>query len=267
MVNFAENISLGHFTTIRDHSKDELTSLSSSLNKMSEKLQRNINELENRNAELDKFAYVVSHDLKAPIRGIHNVINWTEEDLGSELSPQMKKHLDIISHRAKRMEDLINGLLDYARVRRKTEPQITNVNEIVYQIIDSIVPRSFTVEAHDLPIFFTERSKLEQIFENLISNAVKYTPDKDGRIIISCKEHPDHYEFSVKDNGIGIDPEYHSRIFEMFQTLREKDEKESTGIGLAIIKRILDEQNCSIRIISALGEGSEFIFTWPRNKN
>ncbi|HEX6172123.1 MAG TPA: ATP-binding protein [Chitinophagaceae bacterium] len=267
MVNFAENISDGHFTTIRDHSKDELTSLSRSLNKMSEKLERNISELENRNAELDKFAYVVSHDLKAPIRGIHNVINWTEEDLASELSPQMKKHLDIISHRAKRMEDLINGLLDYARVRRKTDPQVTNVNEIVYQISDSIVPRSFTVEVHDLPIFFTERSKLEQIFENLISNAVKYTPGKDGRIIINCKEYPDHYEFSVKDNGIGIDPEYHSRIFEMFQTLREKDEKESTGIGLAIIKRILDEQDCSIRIVSALGEGSEFIFTWPRNKN
>ena len=265
MVKFAENISDGHFTTISDHSKDELTSLSRSLNKMSENLQRNINELENRNAELDKFAYVVSHDLKAPIRGIHNVINWTEEDLGSELSPQMKKHLDIISHRAKRMEDLINGLLDYARVRRKTAPQITNVNEIVYQIIDSIVPRSFTVEVHNLPIFFTERSKLEQVFENLISNAVKYTPDKDGRIIISCKEYPDHYEFSVRDNGIGIDPEYHFRIFEMFQTLREKDEKESTGIGLAIIRRILDEQNCSIRVASALGVGAEFIFTWPRN--
>ncbi len=267
MVKFAENISDGHFTTIRDHSRDELTSLSMSLNKMSEKLQRNINELENRNAELDKFAYVVSHDLKAPIRGIHNVINWTEEDLGSELSPQMKKHLDIIRHRAKRMEDLINGLLDYARVRRKTAPQITNVNEIVYQIIDSIVPRSFAVEVYDLPIFFTERSKLEQVFENLISNAVNYTPNKDGRIIISCKEYADHYEFSIKDNGIGIDPEYHSRIFEMFQTLREKDETESTGIGLAIIKRILDEQNCSIRVVSVLGQGAEFIFTWPLNKN
>ncbi|HEU4860778.1 MAG TPA: sensor histidine kinase, partial [Chitinophagaceae bacterium] len=161
----------------------------------------------------------------------------------------------------------INGLLDYARVRRKTAPQITNVNEIVYQIIDSIVPSSFAVEVYDLPIFFTERSKLEQVFENLISNAVNYTPNKDGRIIISCKEYADHYEFSIKDNGIGIDPEYHSRIFEMFQTLREKDETESTGIGLAIIKRILDEQNCSIRVVSVLGQGAEFIFTWPLNKN
>lgn len=267
MVKLAENISDGQFTTINDHRKDELTSLSNSLNKMSENLQKNINELENRNAELDKFAYVVSHDLKAPLRGIHNVINWTEEDLGSELSPQMKKHLDIISHRAKRMEDLINGLLDYARVRSKTVPQITNVNEIVYQIIDSIVPRNFKVEVYDLPILFTEKSKLEQVFENLISNAIKYTPGKDGKIIVSCKEHVDHYEFSVKDNGIGIDPEYHFRIFEMFQTLREKDEKESTGIGLAIIKRILDEQSSSIHVVSALGQGTEFIFTWPRNLN
>lgn len=266
MVKLAENISDGHFTTITDSSKDELTSLSISLNKMSENLQRNINELEDRNAELDKFAYVVSHDLKSPLRGIHNVINWTEEDLGAELSQQMKKYLDIIRHRTKRMEDLINGLLEYARVRGKTTPQITNVNEIVYQIIDSIVPRNFKVEVYDLPVFFTEKSKLEQVFENLISNAIKYTPGNDGKIIITCKEHGDHYEFSVRDNGIGIDPEYHSRIFEMFQTLREKDEKESTGIGLAIIKRILDEQNCSIRVVSALGTGAEFIFTWPRNK-
>lgn len=265
MVLLAENISGGRFTTLHDNSNDELKSLSTSLNRMSASLQKNISELEIRNAELDKFAYAVSHDLKAPVRGIHNVVNWTEEDLGNELSPELRKNLGIIRERAKRMEDLINGLLDYARVRRKTTPQVVNVNEIVYQIVDTIVPRHFEVEVHNLPIIFTEKLKLEQVFENLISNAVKYTPGKDGKIVISCREHTDHYEFSVKDNGIGVDPEYHSRIFEMFQTLREKDEKESTGIGLAIIKRILDEQNCSIRVVSALRQGAEFIFTWPRN--
>jgi signal transduction histidine kinase len=108
---------------------------------------------------------------------------------------------------------------------------------------------------------------LEQVFANLISNSVKYISEKDGHILISCKEERDHYEFSVKDNGIGIDPEYHSRIFEMFQTLREKDEKESTGIGLALIKRILEDQNCTIRVESKLGNGAEFIFTWPKNMN
>ncbi|HJS55963.1 MAG TPA: ATP-binding protein [Chitinophagaceae bacterium] len=267
MVLLAENISDGRFTTLKDSGSDELRSLSVSLNKMSESLQKNITELENRNAELDKFAYAVSHDLKAPIRGIHNVINWSEEDFGNELPAQMKKNLDIIRQRAKRMEDLVNGLLDYARLRKKTPSEFTNVNEVVKEVIESIVPRNFSVEVHDLPVIYTERLKLEQVFANLISNAVKYATKKDPQIVISCREFADHYEFSVKDNGIGIDPEYHDRIFEIFQTLREKDERESTGIGLALIKRILDDQNCTIKVESAVGEGAAFIFTWPRNMN
>ena len=179
----------------------------------------------------------------------------------------MKKNLDIISQRAKRMENLINGLLDYARLRKKTLSEFTNVNNVVGEIVESTVPRNFNVKVHVLPMIYTERLKLEQVFANLISNAVKYTPNEDPQIVIDCKEFTNHFEFSVKDNGIGIDPEYHNRIFEMFQTLREKDEKESTGIGLALIKRILDDQNCTIRVESTPGNGAEFIFTWPRNMN
>ena len=265
MVSLAENISGGRFTTLKDNNNDELKSLSVSLNKMSESLQKNISELENRNAELDKFAYAVSHDLKAPIRGIHNVITWSEEDLGPELSAQMKKNLDIISQRTKRMEDLINGLLDYARLRKETPSQFVNVNDLVTEIVESIVPRNFNVIVHDMPVIYTERLKLQQVFANLISNAVKYSTNNNPQIVIDCREFANHYEFSVKDNGIGIDAEYHYRIFEIFQTLREKDEKESTGIGLALIKRIIDDQKCTIRVESSPGNGAEFIFTWPRN--
>ncbi|HEX7845987.1 MAG TPA: CHASE3 domain-containing protein, partial [Chitinophagaceae bacterium] len=114
MVHLAENISKGEFATMTDVRNDELTRLSHALNIMSDKLSKNIQELERRNEELDKFAHVVSHDLKAPIRGIHNVTNWIEEDLGKEMSPQMKQYLSIIPQKTKRMEDLINGLLDYA---------------------------------------------------------------------------------------------------------------------------------------------------------
>jgi len=266
MVHLAEDISQGTFTKVNDTKNDELTGLSSSLNIMSDNLRMNISELQKRNTELDKFAYVVSHDLKAPVRGIHNVVKWIEEDLGKELSPQMRKYLDIIPQRTKRMEDLINGLLDYARIRKTTEPEETDVNEMVTQIVEDIVPRAFKVEINQLPVIFTEKIKLEQVFTNLISNSVKYSQNGNGQITIGCKESGNLYEFSVKDNGIGIEPEYHSRIFELFQTLRERDEKESTGIGLAIIKKILDEQHCSIKVISALGEGAEFVFTWPRTK-
>lgn len=264
MVHLAENISRGEFATVNDTRNDELTRLTTALNIMSGKLNKNIKELEKQNMELDKFAYVVSHDLKAPLRGIHNAIKWIGEDMGSELSPQMKQYLSIIPQRTKRMEDLINGLLDYARTREKTKPERTDVNELVKNIVEEIVPPHFKVEMHDLPVFYSERLKLERVFTNLISNAVKYTLRENEHLIISCRELPHFYEFSVKDNGMGIEPEYHEKIFEIFQTLREKNEKESTGIGLAIIKKIIDDQHCTIKVNSTPGKGAEFVFTWPR---
>lgn len=258
MVLLAENISKGEFSIVKDNKNDELTGLSSSLNIMSEKLNKNI-------SELNQFAYVVSHDLKAPIRGIYNVIQWIEEDLGNELSPQMKEYLSFIPQRTKRMEDLINGLLDYARIWKKTKIEQIDTNLMVIGIADAIVPRNIRLDTHNLPKLYSERLKLEQVFTNLISNSVKYMGNQNGHIIISCKEIHHFYEFSVKDNGIGIAPEYHEKIFEIFQTLREKDEKESTGIGLSIVKKIIDDQHCTIKVNSEPGKGAEFIFTW-RNK-
>jgi light-regulated signal transduction histidine kinase (bacteriophytochrome) len=264
MVSLAENISKGEFSRVEDTKNDELTRLSTALNIMSSKLKKTIYEIEKSNQELDKFAYVVSHDLKAPIRGIHNVVNWIEEDMGPELSPQLKEYLRIIPQRTRRMENLINGLLEYARIREKKAPEETDVAKLVRDIVDDIVPRSFRVVVKNLPVIYTERLKLEQVFTNLISNAVKYSRRPDGEIVITGRELPTYYEFSVKDDGIGIDPEYHEKIFEIFQTLREKNEEQSTGIGLAIIKKIIEDQHCSIRVESEPGEGSDFIFTWPR---
>jgi signal transduction histidine kinase len=264
MVNLADNISKGNFITVIDDRNDELTDLSTSLNTMSVSLQKNISELESRNVELDKFAYVVSHDLKAPIRGIHNVLQWINEDLTGELSPEMNKYINIISGRVNRMENLINGLLDYARIREKTQPEHIDVKKLVEEIVQDIVPRNFKVELQNLPVIFGERIKIEQVFTNLISNAVKYTSAEEGEIVVSCQENRSYYEFSIKDNGIGIDSEFHGRIFEMFQTLREKGEKESTGIGLAIIKKIIEEQKGSIIVQSTPGDGAKFVFTWPR---
>ena len=141
---------------------------------MSRRLEKNIHELENKNEELNKFAYVVSHDLKAPLRGIYNVITWIEEDFSQELSPSLKNYLDIIPKRTQRMEALINGLLDYARINRKTPPEQVNINTLVSDITQSMVPREFILDIDPLPELYTERLKLEQLFSNLISNAVKY---------------------------------------------------------------------------------------------
>lgn len=266
MVNLADNISKGEFAIVKDDKNDELTSLSVSLNTMSATLSKNIRELEKGNKELNQFAYVVSHDLKAPIRGIYNVIQWIEEDLGKEVSEQMRKYLNIIPERINRMEDLIHGILDYSRVsREKLLKEEVDVNHLVKDITESIIPKGFNVELINLPKLTTEKIRLEQIFSNLLSNAVKYSKSGQGQIIISCKTLKDFYEFSVEDTGIGIEPQFHDKIFEIFQTLREKHAQESTGIGLSIVKKIIDDQHCTIRVRSELGKGSTFIFTWPKN--
>ena len=264
MAKQAEQISGGEFTMIRVSGNDELTSLSKSLNAMSTQLNKNIVELQHRNAELNKYAYVVSHDLKAPVRGIHNVITWIEEDNGHELSPELKNYLRIISDRTRRMEDLINGLLKYAQISETTPEENVDVNAMLKELTEILVPRHFTVHIQDMPTLKTECLKLEQVFSNLISNAVKYTTREDPVLSIKVRSLPGKYEFSIMDNGIGIDQEYHQKIFDLFQTLRKQDESESTGIGLAIVKKIIDEQHGKISVTSAEGKGSTFTFTWPK---
>jgi signal transduction histidine kinase len=266
MVRLAEDISMGNFNMVQDDQKDELTRLSTSLNLMSQKLSRNINELERKNEELKQFAYVVSHDLKAPIRGISNVVQWLEEDMADEISPDMKKYLDIIPERLQRMGDLVDGLLQYARIGRDSYPKETvDVAALVRNVGELIVPETYKFAVGELPVLFTEKILLEQVFGNLLSNAVKYTPSENGCVEVSCMEYDNFYEFAVTDNGVGIEPQYHEKIFEMFQTLRNKHDKESTGLGLAIVKKILEENDGTIKVFSSLDEGAKFVFTWRKN--
>jgi signal transduction histidine kinase len=266
MVSLAKNISNGEFTQVKDDKADELTSLSTSLNVMSGKLDRNIRELEKRNTELNQFAYVVSHDLKAPLRGIHNVVQWIEEDLNQELSVQMRKYLSIVRDRMRRMEDLIHGLLNYAQIaREKPLKEPVDLDVMLKDLTELIVPKSFEVQVDKMPVLNAERIRLQQVFSNLLSNSVKYSSATSARIHIGCEELENDYKFFVSDNGIGIAPEYHEKIFEVFQTLREKNEKESTGIGLSIVKKIIEDQHGDIEVHSDLGKGASFVFTWPKN--
>jgi len=266
-VKLAERISQGYFGQVEDDKNDELSSLSVSLNHMSERLSRNIGELEKRNAELNQFAYVVSHDLKAPVRGIANVVQWIEEDLAGEISPVMRKYLDFIPGRITRVQSLIDGLLEYARVGRDIVPaEQVNVEGMIRELADLIGTNGAHLILEDLPTLHTERLPLQQVFSNLINNAVKYAGPK-STIRVSCVEHERNYEFSVTDNGPGISPEYHEKVFGLFQTLRERSDSESTGIGLAIVRKIVEEQGGSIRLISSAGNGASFIFTWPKKEH
>jgi PAS domain S-box-containing protein len=222
--------------------------------------------LERSNQELDQFAYVTSHDLKAPLRGISNLAQWIEEDLPGEVPADVKEHLELLKGRAQRMEGLIEGILQYSRAGRvRGEIEEVNTRSLVREVVDLLdPPENLSIEiADELPILRTERLPLQQVFLNLIGNAVKYVGRTDGRVRIESRKVNGVYEFSVSDNGPGIAPEYHERIFGIFQTLEARDKVEGTGIGLSLVKKIVEHRGGRVRVESAPGAGATFRFSWP----
>jgi PAS domain S-box-containing protein len=223
--------------------------------------------LKKRNDELDQFAYVASHDLKAPLRAIASLSEWMEEDLADKLPEENQQQMRLLRGRVRRMEALLNGLLEYSRVGR-TESSLlkVNVGALIQEVIDSLVPPStFTIEVEPgMPTFVTKRLPLQQVFSNLIGNAIKHHSGYNGHIKISVQDQGQYYEFAVSDNGPGIAPEYHDKVFTIFQTLEARDQKESTGIGLAIVKKIIETEGGRISLDSQVGVGSTFRFTWSK---
>ncbi len=272
MVTMADTIAAGNYEAHTPSTgKDELSQLARSLNHMAEVLAENITLLKRKNAELDQFAHIVSHDLKAPLRGIDNVVTWIEEDHSSELSAKMKEYISLIRVRLDRAENLIKGILSYARIGRDAPPiEHVDLRAMLTDIIESSpIPANIQLRLPTtLPIIETERIPLQQVLSNLISNAIKHHDKPDGYVEIGFKDRGSHYEFFVSDNGPGIADSYHEKIFMIFQTLHERDVMESTGVGLAIVKKILEDRHQRVRLKSRLGEGSIFSFTWPKfNKN
>lgn len=225
------------------------------------------NELKKVNEHLDQFAYIVSHDLRAPLRAISSLSGWIKEDLGNKLSEENRKNMNLLENRVNRMDALISGILEYSKVgRMKVATEIVDVNKLLAEIIDLLAPPpafSITIQP-GIPSLTTEKILLQQVFSNLINNAIKYNDKDKGKIDISMVQSEEFYEFTVADNGPGIAPEHHHKIFGIFQTLEQKDKVESTGIGLGIVKKIIDEHSGKIWIDSEKGSGAKFIFTWPK---
>ena len=263
----AEQVVQGDYTVkIPDTAEDNIGGLATSLNRMTQTLDASFSALEKRNQELDQFAYVASHDLKAPLRGVTTIVKWIEDELAAELSPQLRTYLDQMKGRLSRLEDLINGLLAYARAGRTAQPlEIVDVSQLLGEVEELVVPPDFTLQlGPDLPTFTTNRLGLQQVFTNLLSNAVKYHQHGAGHLTVTCRDIGNCYEFRVQDDGPGIAPEYHQKIFLLFQTLRDRHTAESTGIGLSIVQKIINEQQGTIHVESAVGHGAGFIFTWPK---
>lgn len=226
-----------------------------------------IGALARSNKELDQFAYVASHDLKAPLRGIANLSQWVEEDLGGTAPPDVAEKMTLIRGRVQRLEALIDGILQYSRAGRvRSQIENVDVGVLVKDVVELLAPPpevKITIQS-GMPVIATERTPLQQVFMNLIGNAIKYNKRAGATINVSVLDRGDRYAFSVADNGPGIEAEYHERIFGIFQTLESRDRVEGTGIGLSVVKKTVELHGGSVTVDSALGKGATFIFEWPK---
>ncbi len=238
--------------------------------KLTEKrLAELLQEVESVNQELKDFAYIVSHDLKAPLRGISSIAEWIAADYADRLGSEGKEQIQLLTSRVKRMHNLIDGILQYSRVgRAKWSPEQVNLNDFLPDVIQMVqVPDNINITIdRNMPTVSCDKAHLRQIFGNLLSNAVKYMNKEQGQINIGGIKDNKHCKLWVSDNGSGIDGKDLGRIFKMFERLTPSDEYESTGIGLTIVKKIIETNNGKIWVESEPGNGSTFFFTLPVNK-
>ena len=254
-----------HLESVNALLEGEITERKKAEQKQAELLKK----VESANKELKDFAYVVSHDLKAPLRGIKTLASWISTDYADKLDQNGKEQMNLLSSRVDRMHNLIDGILQYSRVGRVQEEKVqVNLNELVAEAIDMIAPPeniSITVE-NELPIIEFERTRITQVFQNLLSNAVKYMDKPEGQVRIGCAAEDGWWKFSVTDNGPGIEEKYFEKIFQLFQTLSPRDEVESTGVGLTVAKKIVELYGGKIWVQSKVGEGSTFLFTLSKQE-
>jgi len=223
--------------------------------------------LERANRDLQQFAYIASHDLRAPLRAIDSLSAWLEQDLDQLLKGEPREQMRLLRGRVRRMDRLLTDLLDYARAGQGEHlAEEVDVDELVSEAIAlSNVPDGFVVEREcQVPAFRTTRILLERAFLNLINNAIKHHDRSQGRVEISAHNRSEELEFVVSDDGPGIPAQFQTRIFQMFQTLKSRDSVEGSGMGLALVKKIVETAGGTITLESR-GRGATFRFTWPKS--
>ena len=235
---------------------------------LAERVAERTAELARSNEELDQFAYVASHDLKAPLRAIENLAAWIAADAGPLLPEESKRHLGLLQGRVRRMEQLLSDLLAYSRVdREEGTPEEVDAAALVREVAELIdgAP-GIEVVIGEMPTLVTPRAPLEMVFRNLIGNAFKHHDrPEEGRVIVRAHDADSFVTFTVEDDGPGIPARYHERIFGLFQTLRPRDEVEGSGMGLAVVKKAVESRGGTVRVDSAEGRGTTFAFTWPKH--
>jgi PAS domain S-box-containing protein len=260
----------GAVTGIMTHAVDVTIEVEARLEReqRTRELERLTRALEASNKELDQFAYAASHDLKAPLRGVRNLAQWIQDDSGETLSAESKEHLRLMHDRVQRMEALVDGMLAYARATKKTSPERVDVGRLVREVVELLDPPArITIHVQpNLPTVDAERIPFQQVVMNLLSNAIKHGRADSPQIDVGCADVADEHDFQISDNGPGIPPEAQARIWEIFQTLESRDKVEGSGIGLAVVKRIIETHGGRAWVESVPGAGATFHFTWPKTR-
>ncbi|MFH1837698.1 MAG: ATP-binding protein, partial [Candidatus Omnitrophota bacterium] len=272
----------------RAYTHDEVGELAQSFNQMTDSLVEAKNKVEEErikieeqaellkkaNHELDSFVYTVSHDLRAPLRGIEAFANFLEEDYADKLDEEGKDHIAEISKGAKRMNAFIEDLLTLSRISRIKNPyERVDINIMVREALERI---KFDIQKNEvdlkvqsnMPVIFCDRIKMNEVFLNLTNNAIKFSSKnkkEKPKVEIGYRDVGAMYEFFVKDNGIGIDPKDQDKVFELFKRVHTQEQFEGTGAGLNIVKKIVEDHGGTIWVDSALGKGAAFLFTIPKN--
>jgi signal transduction histidine kinase len=271
-IDITSHDEIGELAVTLSQMAHDLNQTTTSIDHLRREVQQRHNaekNLETINEELTHFAYVVSHDLKAPLRGIKLLTEWLCTDYYDRLDEAAHENLDLLQSRVTRMHNLIEGVLQYSRVGRIHEDIVdVDLNDLLAQIVDALAPPEHIAIRikGPLPTLRGEPTRIGQVFQNLLSNAIKYMDKPAGRIAVTCEDTDDTWTFHVADNGPGIEEQYFERIFMIFQTLTARDEFESTGVGLTLVKKIVEHAGGRIWLASEVGKGSTFSFTFPKQR-
>ena len=268
LVTGIDELGVGNYDVrFSETGKDELSELRHSLNSMASGIKERFDLLTRQKENMEEFAYIVSHDLRAPLRGIDNVISWMTDENSPSSRGENQTYFGLMRAKVKRAENILNAIFLYTRVGREALiKELVNVNELLEEIKQDIVYESKIILQIEpgLPDLYTEKAPLDQVFTNLIANAFCHHHKSSGTVKVYHKQEEDYFRFFVEDDGPGIEPQFHRKIFQAFETIKGGDGPSHLGIGLTIVKKILDERNLEIQFTSEPGVGTVFSFTWPR---
>ena len=226
-------------------------------------------ELNKVNEELKNFAYIVSHDLKAPLRAIYQLSGWIEADYAAAFDDDGREQMTLLRSRAKRMHEMIDGILEFSRIGRVKEIyEKVDLNALFSDVVEIVgIPKYIKLDIQaNLPVVLVDKVRFFQVLQNLLDNAIKYNDKAEGLIKFSHEEYEHKWSFVMQDNGVGIDKAHQQRVFGLFQTIAERDKDSGTGVGLSLIEKSVTSWDGKIFLESELGKGSKFTFTLPKER-